>query len=115
MENRIIKNNMEKEIWEEDVFDSYLSEMHELVGRYPDDPNEINLSERKLFDLIKELDNNWMAFRRKWKNKSKDVEKIFGSGTVKKDKDGMRHLIIKSDFNDSKMLKLSIPAKKNKI
>lgn len=114
MKNRLKKNDVSQDVWEEDVFDSYLSEMSELVGKYPDDPNEIDLSERKLFDLIKELDDNWMAFRRKWKNKLKKAEKVFGAGEIHKDKDGMRHLVIKSDFNGPNILDLSVAEKKGK-
>ena len=112
MKSKLKKNDIPEDIWEEDVFDSYLSEMSELVSKYPDDPNEIDLTKRNLSELIKELDDNWMAFRRKWKNKLKDVEKIFGAGSVNKDKSGMRHLVIKSDFKGQDILDLSVSAKK---
>ncbi|MFH1093605.1 MAG: hypothetical protein V1739_05555 [Candidatus Omnitrophota bacterium] len=112
MKNRLNKKDVSEEIWEEDVFGSYLSEMNELVSKYPDDPNQINLSERKLFDLIQELDDNWMAFRQKWKSKLKDVEKIFGTAAIKKDKNGMRHLVIKSDFSGQDVLHMSVLEKK---
>lgn len=112
MKNRLKKKDITNEIWEEDVFDSYLSEMKELVGKYPDDPNDINLNEKKLFDLINELDANWMAFRQKWKTKLKNAEKVFGAANIVKGKDGMRHLVIKSDFNDQDILRLSVPVKK---
>ena len=112
MKNKEGKKDSTKEVWEEDVFDSYLKEMSDLVSKYPDDPNEINCSERKLHELIKELDESWMAFRRKWKNKLKDVEKVFGTAEVQKDKDGMRHLVIKSDFSGQDILDLSVPEKK---
>ena len=111
MKNRLGKKDVSEEIWEEDVFDSYLSEMSELVNKYPDDPNEIDLSERKLHELIKELDDNWMAFRQKWKDKLKNAEKVFGTGTINKEKNGMRHLIIKSGFSGQDILKL-VPEKK---
>lgn len=112
MKTGLGKKDISEEIWEEDVFDSYLSEMRELVSRYPDDPNEINLSERKLFNLIKELDDNWMTFRRKWKSKLKDVEKVFSTATINKEKSGMRHLVIKSNFSEQDILDLSVSEKK---
>ncbi|MCK4995007.1 MAG: hypothetical protein KAS13_08200 [Candidatus Omnitrophica bacterium] len=108
MKNSLKKNDISQDIWEEDILDSYLSEMSELVSRYPDDPNEADLSEKKLFDLIKELDNSWVVFRRKWSRKLKSAEKVFGTGKVSKNKDGMRHLVIKSEFNDQDIMKLSV-------
>ncbi|MCG2710893.1 MAG: hypothetical protein L6416_00950 [Candidatus Omnitrophica bacterium] len=112
MKNRLKKNDVSEDVWEEDVFDSYLSEMNELVNRYPDDPNKIDLSERKLYELIQELDDNWMAFRKKWKNKLKDAEKVFGTGTINKDKNGMRHLVIKSDFSGQDIMDIFVSEKK---
>ncbi len=112
MSKKVNKKMASVEIWEEDVFDSFLAEMSELISKYPDDPNEIDLSERKLHELIKELDDSWMAFRRKWKNKLKDAEKIFGTALISKQKNGMRHLIIRSDLSGQDVLNLSITEKK---
>ena len=112
MKNRLTKKARPEEIWEEDVFGSYLNEMNELVSRYPDDPNEIDLNDRKLDELIKEVDKGWMAFKKKWQNKLKDVDKIFGTASIKKCKSGLRHLIIKSDFSSQDILDLSVSCNK---
>lgn len=108
MENRLKKKGLIKEVWEEDLFDSYLKEMDELVNKYPKDPNKTGLSEEKLSQLIKELDNSWMSFRRKWQHKLENAEKVFGSGKIKKGKSGMRHLIIRSELNSKDVLDLAV-------
>ncbi|MBI4846747.1 MAG: hypothetical protein HY810_09825 [Candidatus Omnitrophica bacterium] len=103
---------------DEDVFEKYLEEMDKLIMKYPEDPNKIGVSEKKLNELIQELDNNWMEFRRKWENKLGNVEKVLGGGMVKKEKGGLRHLVIKSEFADRNVLDLIVgkgsPEKENK-
>ena len=107
--NKIKKRHEVREVWEEDIFGSYLQEMDELVNKYPEDPNKTDFNEERLTELIKELDNNWMSFRKKWRHKLETAQKVFGRGRVKKGKDGMRHLIIKSDFTEQDILDLSVP------
>lgn len=111
MENRLKKND-KKEIWEEDLFESYLLEMDELINKYPEDPNEIDLTEGKLHELIQELDANWMAFRKKWQHKIETAGKVFATANIKKEKSGMRHLVIKSEFSGHEILDLLIPEQK---
>ncbi|MFH1062414.1 MAG: hypothetical protein V1747_05955 [Candidatus Omnitrophota bacterium] len=102
------KKKSKKDIWEEDIFDSYLEELDDLVNKYPEDLNKQELTEQKLHQLIKELDDNWMAFRKKWQTKLDLAAKVFAVGKVEKNKQGMRHLIIKSDFSDHNILDLSV-------
>jgi len=111
--DKMLKKNEKKEIWEEDLFESYLSEMDELINKYPEDPNSIDLTEGKLHELIQELDTSWMAFRKKWQRKIKTAESVFATAKVKKGKSGMRHLVIKSEFNENKILDLVIPEAKD--
>jgi hypothetical protein len=105
----ILSNKKSKQdVWEEDIFDSYLDEMDNLVNKYPQDLNKEELTEQKLHQLIKELDDNWMAFYKKWQAKLDLAGKAFAVGKVEKNKQGMRHLIIKSDFSDHKLLDLTV-------
>lgn len=96
-----------REVWEEDVFDSYLAEMNTLINKYPADPNSLNWGEEELTKLIDELDESWIAFQKRWQQKLKKTEKIFATARVKPGKSGMRHLIIKSEFSDQDVLDLS--------
>ncbi|MBU1042824.1 MAG: hypothetical protein KJ915_00295 [Candidatus Omnitrophica bacterium] len=102
------KKSQKKDIWEEDLFDSYLDEMDSLVNKYPEDLNKENLTEQKLHELIKELDDNWMEFRKKWQMKLDLAEKVFGTAKTGQDKQGMRHIVIKSDFSDKEILNLTV-------
>ncbi|MFH1459514.1 MAG: hypothetical protein ABIG64_03980 [Candidatus Omnitrophota bacterium] len=114
MEKKTRKKQSVAEIWEEDIFDSYLEEMDELVNKYPADPNKTDFDDRKLNKLIRELDQNWFAFQKKWQHKLEAADKVFGVGKVKKVKDGMRHLIIKSEFSGDDILDLTVPDNKTK-
>jgi hypothetical protein len=108
MANKAKKRNTIQEVWEEDVFDSYLQEMNELVRKYPEDPNKTDFSEQELTRLIKNLDLNWKSFQKKWQRKLGKAEKVFGSAYLKKGKEGLRHLIIKSEFAGDEVLDLSV-------
>ena len=111
MKNNTAKKQIDKKItdvWEEDIFDSYLDEMDKLVNKYPEDPNKEDLTEKKLHQLIKDLDNNWTAFRKKWKNRLGSADKVFATGKVEKEKNGMRHIFIKSEFSDNALLDLTV-------
>jgi hypothetical protein len=111
MKNNASKKINEQEIWEEDIFDSYLDEMDKLVNKFPEDPNKEHLTEKKLHELIKELDDNWMAFQDKWKNRLQEADKVFASAKIKQDKNGMRHLVIKSEFSDDTLIDLAVQDK----
>jgi len=108
MQSEKKKTNSMREVWEEDVFDSYLEEMTDLVNRYPADPNTFNFGEEKLLQLIAELDKNWDVFQKRWQQKLKKTEKIFATAAMKKEKSGMRHLIIKTEFSGQAMLDLRV-------
>ncbi|MBU1086666.1 MAG: hypothetical protein KKD05_04020 [Candidatus Omnitrophica bacterium] len=108
MKNSGSKKNSKKDIWEEDIFDSYLEEMDYLVNKYPEDLNKEELDEQKLHQLIKDLDDNWMAFRKKWQTKLDLADKVFGTAKVEKNKPGMRHIVIKSNFSDKDILDLTV-------
>ena len=97
-----------KDIWEEDIFDSYLDELDDLVSKYPEDLNKEDLTEEKLHHLIKDLDDNWMEFRKKWQAKFDLADKVFGTAKIEKNKQGMRHIVIKSNFSDKDILDLIV-------
>ncbi|MBU4304316.1 MAG: hypothetical protein KJ893_01610 [Candidatus Omnitrophica bacterium] len=109
MGRKMLKKYPVQEMPKEDLLDSYLKELDRLVNKYPDDPNEINLNEQKLSELIKELDENWVRFRKKWQHALGKKMKVPGKSEVKKGKDGMHHLIIKSDFSGREALDLYVP------
>ncbi len=102
------QENTSLEKLEESLLDDYLDEMDALVKKYPEDPNQTDLNEECLNRLIGELDDNWQSFRRKWEKK---FSVLYSEGTVKvgKDKEGMRHLIIKSDANGKDVIDLTVP------
>lgn len=108
MNHPLNKKKSKNDVWEQDIFDSYLDEMDKLVNKYPDDLSKQELSEQKLHQLIKELDDNWMNFRKKWQAKLVLAEKNFAVGKVEKNKKGMRHLIIKSNFSGHDVLDLVV-------
>ncbi len=88
---------------EKDLLDKYLEEMDDLVNKYPEDPNMSDLTEQKLCRLIEELDDSWMNFKKKWQRRLTASGKVMGKAKVRKDKKGVRHLIIKSEVNDNVM------------
>ena len=90
---------------------NYLREMDELVHRYPEDPNQIDITEAELNKMIKDQDKNWAAFERKWREKLAFTEERVFSAKVKKGSKNIRHLIIKSEVSGKDVLDLTIPDK----
>jgi len=109
MGKKVFKKDSLQERPEEDLLDSFLKEMDSLVNKYPKDPNEVDLNERKLHELIKELDASWVKFWKKWQHALDKKMEVPGKTEVKKGKNGMRHLIIKGDFSDEGTLDLYVP------
>jgi len=117
MESKTKHKNAEAEkILEQDLFDAYLKEMDDLVNKYPEDPNNADITEQKLNQLISDLDNNWMSFKKKWQKQLGPLDesaKIVATGKMKKSKKGIGHLIIKSELTKKNLLDLVVPADKN--
>lgn len=108
MKNSENDKKTKNDIWEEDIFDSYLDELDSLVHKYPEDLSKQDITDKKLQELIKEVDDNWMAFRKKWQVKFDLANKVFGNAKVEKTKQGMRHIVIKSNFSDKDILNLTV-------
>lgn len=90
------------------LVDEFLLEMDELLLKYPQDPNQTNLNEEKLEQLIVDLDKNWMSFKRRWKNRLA-IDKVVGDGKVLKDGKGIRHLVIRSEAVPDPLIDLVVP------
>lgn len=106
MDNNIKSKRMDLE---EDLLDVYMEEMDALLSRYPEDPNQSELTEEKLNELMSDIDQSWEAFHSRWKHKMPKYMKMATSGRVIKKADGLRHLVIKSDVNEKELLDLSVP------
>jgi hypothetical protein len=95
---------------DEVLVDKFLMEMDELLHKYPQDPNQMDVNEKKLEKLIADLDKNWMSFKRRWKNRLA-VEKVIGSGMVENDAKGIRHLVIRSEAGQDSLVDLVVEDK----
>ncbi len=114
MESGLKKRNVKKAKSEQDMFTSYVAELDTLVNKYPEDPNKTDLTEEKLNQLINDLDDNWIVFRKRWQDKLNFPEKIVGVGELRKSKKGIRHLIIKSEVTQKNVLDLTVADKQKK-
>ena len=103
MQNKIKKSDKKKR---EEMISLYLEEMDKLVDKYKNDPNEIDLDEEKLVRLNKAIDRSWRGLKKKWQIEDGMVYKIMGEAKIKKDKKGMRHLIVKSETTGRDVLDL---------
>jgi hypothetical protein len=109
MEKKTMKKlRRESDRLKEDVLvNEFLLEMDALLHKYPQDPNQVDLSEEKLEELIVDLDKNWMSFKRRWKQRL-DIDKVIASGKVQKDDKGVRHLIIRSQASEDPLIDLVV-------
>ncbi|MFH2137624.1 MAG: hypothetical protein ABII88_03860 [Candidatus Omnitrophota bacterium] len=104
-----MSKNIKRKKPTDDMFDSYLEEMDELINRYPEDPNQSDLSEDKLKKMMDEFDGSWVAFDKKWKHKVFKPKEISAIGKIKKDDKGVHHLVIKSELTQEPIIDLVVP------